>query len=223
MFSDRTDAGMRLAKALDRFRAENCIVLAIPRGGAEVGYRVADSLGAPFSLIISRKLPFPDDPEAGFGAVSEDGSTWMVPGARNWLRMETIEKIKADQLEEIRRRIGVLREGRELPDIRGRAVILVDDGIAMGSTMRASVACCRNLGAAKVVVAVPVTGRETVREMESIADEVVVLEIPGDFRAVAQVYENWYDVPDEEVLEIMAREEVTREREKGKKSYRRDQ
>jgi predicted phosphoribosyltransferase len=87
--------------------------------------------------------------------------------------------------------------------MRDRTVILVDDGIAVGSTMRASVACCRNLGAGKIVVAAPVTGSETAREMKKIADDVVILEMPSYFRAVAQVYLNWYDVSDEEVLEIM--------------------
>ncbi|TNF48414.1 phosphoribosyltransferase [bacterium] len=205
MFFDRTDAGIQLGKALGSYRGQDIIILAIPRGGAEIGYQVATALNAPFSLIISRKLPFPDEPEAGFGAVSEDGSSWLIPGHEAWLRSGTIEEIVTSQIAEIRRRIDVLRGGRDLPDIKGKIVILVDDGVAMGSTMRASVACCRNLGAAKVVVAVPVTGEETARELETIADDVIVLEMPHNFRAVAQVYENWYDVPDEEVLEIMNR------------------
>jgi putative phosphoribosyl transferase len=206
MFRDRTDAGTQLAKALEKYRDQDVIVLAIPRGGAEVGYQVAKSLGALFSLIISRKLPFPDEPEAGFGAVSEDGSSWLIPRAEAWLTRETIEETISSQVTETKRRVEVLRAGQDLPDISGRTVILVDDGIAMGSTMRASVACCRNLGARKVVVAAPVTGPDTAMEIEKIADEVVVLEKPLNFRAVAQVYENWYDVTDEEVLEIMGRE-----------------
>ena len=205
MFVDRTDAGIQLGKALGSYRGQDIIILAIPRGGAEIGYQVATALNAQLSLIISRKLPFPDEPEAGFGAVSEDGSSWLIPGHEAWLRRRIIEEIITSQMAEIRRRVEVLRGGRDLPDIKGMIVILVDDGIAMGSTMRASVACCRNLGAAKVVVAVPVTGEDTARELEMIADEVLVLEMPHNFRAVAQVYENWYDVSDEEVLEIMNR------------------
>jgi putative phosphoribosyl transferase len=207
MFRDRTDAGIRLGKALEKFRGKDVIVLAIPCGGAEIGYQVSKALGAPFSLIISRKLPFPDNPEAGFGAVSEDGSSWLIPGIETFLSKKSIEEITNRQVEEIRRRIDVLRKGRDLPDIGSKTVILVDDGIAMGSTMRASVIFCNKRGAGKVIVAAPVTGQTTAREMKRIADEVLILEIPIDFRAVAQVYENWYDVSDEEVLEITGREE----------------
>lgn len=203
MFIDRTDAGIQLGKALLQYKGPDTIVLAIPRGGVEVGYQVAKALGVPLSLIIARKLPLPWSPEAGFGAVAEDGSIWLVPDFRSYLTPDTVEEIIAGQTAEIRRRIDTLRAGRELPDIKGRTVILVDDGIAMGSTMRASVEYCRNQEAWKVVVAAPVTGRDTAEDMEEIADDVVILELPPSFRAVAQVYRKWYDVPDEEVLEIM--------------------
>ena len=205
MFIDRTDAGIQLGKALLKYKGPDTIVLAIPRGGVEVGYQVAKALDAPLSLIIARKLPFPDNLEAGFGAVAEDGSIWLVPRFRSYLTQDTVEEIIADQTAEIRRRIDALREGQKLPDIKGRTVILVDDGIAMGSTMRASVKYCRNQEAGKVVVAAPVTGSDTAWDMKRIADDVVILDIPPYFRAVAQVYRNWYDVPDEEVLEIMSR------------------
>ena len=203
MFDDRTEAGIKLGKALRQYASPDTIVLAIPRGGVQVGFEVARALGVPLSLIISRKLPLPWNPEGGFGAVAEDGSTWLVPRYDTWVSEEVAAETIADQKEEILRRIQILRGGRDLPDIRGRTVILVDDGIAVGSTMRASVACCRNLGASKIVVAAPVTGSDTAREMKKIADDVVILEIPSYFRAVAQVYLNWYDVSDEEVLEIM--------------------
>jgi predicted phosphoribosyltransferase len=212
MFIDRTDAGIKLGKALLKYKGPDTIVLAIPRGGAEIGYQVAKALDAPLSLIIARKLPLPWSPEAGFGAVAEDGSIWLVPGFRSYLTPDTVEEIIAGQTAEIRRRIDALRAGRELSDIKGKTVILVDDGIAMGSTMRASVEYCRNRKAGKVVVAAPVTGRDTAGDMEGIADDVVILELPPNFRAVAQVYRKWYDVPDEEVLEIM---EKGRERDKG--------
>ena len=203
MFNDRTDAGIQLGKALLKHRGPDTIVLAIPRGGVEIGYRVAKALDAPLSLIISRKLPLPDNPESGFGAVAEDGSTWIVPYLKSLLPPDTVQAIIGTQVAEIRRRIDVLRAGRDLPDIRGRTVILVDDGIAMGSTMRASIQYCRNRKAGKVVVAAPVTGADTERDMKRIADEVVILETPPNFRAVAQVYRNWYDVPDEEVLQVL--------------------
>jgi len=203
MFIDRTDAGKQLGKALLKYKGPDTIVLAIPRGGVEVGYQVAKALDAPLSLIIARKLPLPYNPEAGFGAIAEDGSIWLVPDFSYYLTPDTVEEIVAGQTAEIWRRIDALRAGRELPDIMGMTVILVDDGIAMGSTMRASVQYCRNQEADKVIVAAPVTGRDTAEDMEEIADDVIILETPPYFRAVAQVYRKWYDVPDEEVLEIM--------------------
>ncbi|HII78956.1 MAG TPA: phosphoribosyltransferase [Methanosarcina sp.] len=203
MFKSRKDAGEKLALALENYRTENPVILAIPRGGVEVGLQVSKKLGADFSLVISRKLPFPDNPEAGFGAIAENGSTFILENADSWLARETIEQIKQEQIVEIERRINVLRGGKTLPDIAGRTVILIDDGIAMGSTMRAAIELCRNRKAGKVVVAVPVAGKEVADAIAKEADELVVLEVPVDFRAVAQAYENWYDVSDEEVLDLL--------------------
>lgn len=203
MFEDRTEAGIKLGEALMKYATPETIVLAIPKGGVRVGYEVARALCVPLSLIISRKLPLPWNPEGGFGAVAEDGSIWLIPGHETLVSEEVVVETIAAQREEIQRRIQVLRGGRDLPDMRDRTVILVDDGIAVGSTMRASIACCRNLGAGKIVVAAPVTGSDTTREMKKIVDDVVILEIPSYFRAVAQVYFNWHDVSDEEVLQIM--------------------
>ncbi len=203
MFKNRKDAGEKLARALEKYRAENPLILAIPRGGVEVGLQVAKKLDADFSLIIARKLPFPDNPESGFGAIAEDGSTFIFENAYYWLSGENIERIKKEQIAEIRRRINALREGEPLPEIKGRTVILIDDGIAMGSTMRVAIELCKNRKAGKIVVAAPVAGREVAEEIRRRADELVVLEIPAYFRAVAQAYENWYDVSDEEVLDLL--------------------
>jgi predicted phosphoribosyltransferase len=205
MFEDRKDAGRRLARALDKYRDSRPLILAIPRGGVEVGYQVAKHLKADFSLLVSRKLPLPNNPEAGFGAISENGSTYLVPGATSWLSTGDILRIKEAQSQEVKRRIKALRQGKSLPEISGRTVILVDDGLAMGSTMKAALMFCRNKKAAKIVVAVPVSGRDTASHMSKIADDLVVLETPPYFRAVAQVYENWHDVTDEEVIRIMSK------------------
>jgi putative phosphoribosyl transferase len=213
MFKNRKDAGEKLARALENYRAENPLILAIPRGGVEVGLQVAKSLGADFSMIIARKLPFPDNPEAGFGAIAEDGSTFIFKDAYYWFSEETIDKIKKEQIAEIRRRINALREGETLPEIKGRTVILIDDGIAMGSTMRAAIELCKNRKARKIVVAAPVAGREVVEDIRRRVDEIVILEIPEYFSAVAQAYEKWYDVSDEEVLDLL-RERI-REKDKG--------
>jgi putative phosphoribosyl transferase len=204
MFYDRKDAGKKLAEALEGYGdKQDLIVLAIPRGGVEVGYEVATHLGADFSLIVTRKLPFPHNPESGFGAIAEDGSTFLFDFAAGELQEETVEEIKKEQQEEIARRVQTLRKGKPLPGLEGKTVILVDDGLAMGSTMRASIKMCRKQKPEAVVVAVPVAGERVKEEMERLADDTVVLETPPNFRAVAQVYENWYDVTDTEVIAVM--------------------
>lgn len=203
MFEDRKDAGIKLAGALGKYKGKGVIVLAIPRGGVEVGCEVASYLEAQFSIVIARKLPLPSDPEAGFGAIAEDGSTFIFENAYEWLSRQTIEKIRSEQAREIIRRVKVLRSGRPLPKIRNKTVILVDDGLAMGSTMRTAIMLCRNSEAKKVVVAVPVSGEDVAEAIGSQADELVVLEKPAYFRAVAQAYRNWYDVQDKEVIELM--------------------
>lgn len=203
MFEDRRDAGKKLAKALGRYREKGVLVLAIPRGGVEVGCQVARYLEAELSLLITRKLPFPDNPEAGFGAIAEDGSTFVFRDAAMWLSQVMVDRIVEEQSGEIQRRIEVLRNGKPLPDMSGRTVILVDDGLAMGSTMRASIMLCKKKGVRKIIVAVPVAGREVAEDIGNIVDEIVVLEKPDNFMAVAQVYRNWYDVSDQEVLGIL--------------------
>lgn len=202
MFEDRKEAGEKLAQALKKYKNKKVLVLALPRGGVEVGYEVAKSLKADFSLLVSRKLPFPYTPEAGFGAIAEDGSTVILEEAQE-LSPEEIERIKKEQKEEIKRRVAVLRRRKPLPSISGKIVILVDDGLAMGSTMRAAIKLCQKKRAKKVIVAVPVSGRSVTEEIKELVNELIVLEIPDYFQAVAQVYRNWHDVSDEEVLEIM--------------------
>lgn len=203
MFKDRQDAGRRLAERLEHYRNQNPIVLGIARGGVEIGFEVAVYLKCPLSILVTRKLPFPTNPEAGFGAVAEDGNVYMYPGYEDSLPTTTVEHIKQLQVEEIRRRIQILRGGRPLPELVGRTVIIVDDGIAMGSTMRASIRLCRNRKAARIVAAAPVSGARICDELEREVDEVVILDSPWNFRAVAQAYRNWYDVDDAEVLAIM--------------------
>ncbi len=203
MFEDRMDAGRRLAQALSRYTECGALVLAIPRGGVEVGCQVADRLKADFDLLIVRKLPFPQNPESGFGAIAEDGTTVLIEQAVSHLSPDTVQSTVDDQKREIRRRIRILRNGRSLPGLKDRHVILVDDGLAMGATMRAAVLMCKKRQAGKLVVAVPVAGSRVGRLMEQLVDELVVLEQPVFFRAVAQVYRHWHDVTDEQVLELL--------------------
>ena len=203
MFKDRKDAGQKLAVALQAYKEDNPLVLAIPRGGVELGYEVSKVLGADFSLIICRKLPFPFNTESGFGAIAEDGSFFINELAATSVSKKKIEEIIVQQTLEIKRRIKRLRGAEPFPSIKGRTVILVDDGIAMGSTMHVAVELCKKQDAKKIIVAVPVASRVAIQKFSQMADEVVVLESPLDFSAVAQVYENWYDVSDKEVLDFL--------------------
>lgn len=203
MFKERKDAGERLAEKLQHHKDTDALVLAIPRGGVELGYEVAKTLHSDLAMIICRKLPFPHNPESGFGAIAEDGSVFIYEAAIGDLSEEEIEHIKQLQQQEIKRRIGVLRGGKPLPSLKNRTVILIDDGIAMGSTMHAAIQMCKNSGAAKIIVAVPVAGARSISEFSKIVDELIVLESPVNFYAVAQVYEHWYDVRDKEVLALM--------------------
>jgi predicted phosphoribosyltransferase len=205
MLKNRKDAGDKLALALQKYKIDNALVLAIPRGGTELGYEIAKAFGYDLSLIICRKLPYPYNPESGFGAIAEDGSIFIDQRAAYNLDDQEIEQIIADQSEEIQRRIKTLRNGKPLPSIKGRTVILVDDGIAMGSTMHVAVALCKKQEAKKIIIAVPVAGASAIAKFSPLVDELVVLESPYNFHAVAQVYEDWYDVSDEEVLEILSR------------------
>jgi len=203
MFKNRKDAGQKLASALRAYKEEDVLVLAIPRGGVELGYEIAKALECDFSLIICRKLPYPYNPESGFGAIAEDGSVYINKQASVYVSDYEIKQIIEEQSREIERRIQILRDGKPLPSIKDRTVILVDDGIAMGSTMHTAVAMCQKREAKKIIVAVPVASARSIEKFSQMADEVVVLESPANFHAVAQVYENWYDVSDEEVLDLM--------------------
>jgi len=203
MFRDRQDAGEQLAKALEKYKGKGVLVLGIPRGGVIVAYYVAKHLKAKLDVIVSRKLPYPYNPEAGFGAIAEDGSLFIFDYAKRELSGAEINRIIIEQKLEAARRVDVLRGGRALPEMQGKTVIIVDDGIAMGSTMRASIIMCKNKKAGRVVVAAPVSEPDAAEEMKVEADKVVVLEKPAFFQAVAQAYEEWHDGPDKEVIEIL--------------------
>lgn len=203
MFKNRQEAGQKLAGALRAHKNESPVVLAIPRGGVEVGYEVAKWLEAPFSIIIVRKLPLPDNPESGFGAIAEDDSSFFIDQFSKLMDPRTIETIIKEQKQEIKRRVRVLRQGEPPMDLLNRFVILVDDGIAMGSTMQAAIRFCRTKKAKKILVAVPIAGPSIVKRFMEIVDDIVVLEQPPLFRAVAEAYQNWYDVEDDEVISIL--------------------
>src|SRR5438132_4167604 len=174
MFRDRTAAGERLAAMLEQYRGSHVLVLAIPAGGVPVAAAIARSLGLALEVAPVSKVLFPWTTESGYGAVAFDGSVWIddAMAARAHLTREQMEKGIAEARAKVERRNARLRRARPLPNLATRAVILVDDGIAAGSTMRAAIAALRELGAAKVLVAVPTASRSAAQTVGGLADAV---------------------------------------------------
>jgi putative phosphoribosyl transferase len=208
IFSNRAEAGQLLAEKLNKYAGrEDVIVLGLPRGGVPVAYEVARRLGVPLDVFIVRKLGVPGFEELALGAIASGGVRVLnedvvraLPNAN-----ELIESVTTRELAELARREQIYRDGRPAPDIGGRTVILVDDGLATGATMRAAVAALRQLGAAKIVVAVPVGAADTCREIEREVDETVCAMAPEWFQAVGQFYEDFSQTSDDEVRELLAR------------------
>jgi putative phosphoribosyl transferase len=203
MFSDRSQAGYELGRMLEPFyRNKKVLVLGIPRGGVVVAYEVARILEGELSVVITKKLPHPLQVELAIGACAEDGSVFLTSLARN-LDPETVQNIVEAQTKEIESRIDRFRDGKPLPEMKNRIVIIVDDGIATGSTIVPAIKLCKSRKAAKVVVAAPVSGEGYVSEINSLADEVVIVEQPTDFYAVGQVYQDFHHLSDREVTDLL--------------------
>ena len=205
LFADRVEAGKRLAQALKGLVGEDAIVLAIPRGGVVVGYEVARALDLPLDVIIPRKIGAPDNPELAIGAITEDGTVLLDERLVEQLRVSAayIQQESEAQKKEIQRRLNMYRGDVPYPTLENRAVILVDDGIATGSTMKAALASVRNRQAKSVIIAIPVGPPATIRELEEKADHVVCLQTPEAFYAIGQFYEDFAQTRDEEVTELL--------------------
>jgi predicted phosphoribosyltransferase len=204
-FSDRVDAGKRLAVALSDFSGKHGLVLAIPRGGVVVGFEIAKALGLPLDVIIPRKLGAPDNPELAIGAIAEDGTTILDDNLITYMgvRREYITEESERQKQEIQRRLKMYRQDAPPPNILGAEVILVDDGIATGSTMKAALASIKNRGAESITIAVPVGPPSTIRDLEEQADRVVCPYTPEYFQAIGQFYTDFAQTTDEEVIELL--------------------
>jgi putative phosphoribosyl transferase len=206
VFTDRQEAGRRLAHALTHLQDQDVVVLGIPRGGVEVAAIVAEALGAPLDVVIPRKVGAPGNPELGLGAVAEgvrvlDEQLIRALGVTEQYLREEI----AAQEEEIRRRSSLYRQNRPPVPLEGRTVVVVDDGIATGGTAAAAARWARARGAARVILAAPVAPPEALYRLAREADEVVVLETPEPFYAVGQWYLDFPQVPDERVVDLLAR------------------
>ena len=204
MFSNRTDAGKQLAKKLEFVKKENPVILAIPRGGVVVADAVASFLDCKLDIIVSRKIGAPHNPELAIGAVLHDGSYFPNSDVVKMLQVPQryIDSEKAEQMKEIQRRLIIYR-GSIHYDLKEKTVVLVDDGLATGATMVVAALWVKKQKSKNIIVAVPVGSRETVQKLSEIVDEIVVLSMPGFFNAVGQFYENFDQVEDSKVQEIM--------------------
>jgi putative phosphoribosyl transferase len=207
-FPNRTEAGRELAEKLVNYAGrDDVIVLGLPRGGVPVAFEVAQRLSAPLDVFVVRKLGVPGFEELAAGAIASGGVRVLnedvmraIPHAD-----EAIEAMTTKETSELERRERLYRDGRAAPSLRDRIVILVDDGLATGATMRAAVKALRQSGAAKIVVAVPVGPPDTCREIEEEADETICLSRPQFFQAVGQYYEDFSQTSDEDVRALLAR------------------
>lgn len=207
-YRDRREAGVLLGEALKRYQSQrDFLVLGLPRGGVVVADEVARRLGLPLDVILLRKLPYPPQPELAVGAVAEDGTVIVNEEFQRVAQEDPswLEMIIREQLAVIRERAALYRSHRQGQNLKGKTVILVDDGIATGATMKVAVRSARASGAAKVVVAIPVAAPSSIRELQTEADEVVCLDAPEEFLAVGQAYENFDQVTDDEVCAILDR------------------
>jgi predicted phosphoribosyltransferase len=206
LFRDRVEAGDALAGLLGHYAGRpDVLVLALPRGGVPVAARVAEALGAPLDVFVVRKLGVPGQPELAMGAIATGGVRVVNEQVVGRLRLgeADLQRVAEAEGRELARRERSYREGRGPPDLAGQVVILVDDGLATGSTMRAAVAAARRLGPARVVVAVPTAPASTCQRLGEEADEVVCATTPRPFRAVGYSYRSFPQTSDEEVRSLL--------------------
>jgi putative phosphoribosyl transferase len=206
MFSDRREAGRELARLLPAsLRSDDVVVLALPRGGVPVAFEIAQALGAPLDVFLVRKLGTPGHPELAMGAIASGGIRVLNDEVVEYLNIpgDLIDAVAEREQAELERREAAYRQGRPMPSLRNRTVILVDDGLATGSTMKAAVEAAKHEQPTRVIVAVPVGAPETCRELANRADEVICARMPTPFSAVGQWYRDFTQTTDEEVKNLL--------------------
>lgn len=204
IFSDRAGAGLALSEALGKYKGEDVVILALPRGGVPVAVEVSKALHAPIDLIIARKIGHPFQREYAIGAVSEDGFEIYNEAERQRVDPEWLQEEVQRQLAEAHRRRQLYMGGRTPIDLANKVAILIDDGIATGYTMRAAIHSVVSRSPKLLVVAVPVAPEGTPDRIDGKVDEFVILETPGDFHAIGAYYDDFGQVSDEEVARLMA-------------------
>jgi predicted phosphoribosyltransferase len=209
MFEDRSDAGRQLARRLERLRGQPLVVLALPRGGVPVAFEIASALRAPLDLLLVRKLGSPENPELAIGAIV-DGAEPQIVRNDDLMRALGVSEAQLQlrakhELAELERRRALYLSGRAPVEVRGKAVIVVDDGIATGATMRAALQGLRRRAPARVVLAVPVASPEAIALLRGEADEVECVWAPVDLGAVGAAYRSFRQVSDDEVIDLLDR------------------
>lgn len=209
LFHDRKDAGRKLAAALAPFKGQDCVILALPRGGVPIGAEIAESLEAPLDVLLVRKIGAPYQPELAVGAVVDGGNPIIVRN-EDILRStgttaQAFDTICKRELAEIERRRRAYVQGRQALDPSGRVAIVVDDGIATGATMRAALRATRARKPSKLVLAVPVAAAETLADLRREVDQTVCLATPEPFGAVGYFYEDFGQVSDDKVIALLSR------------------
>jgi predicted phosphoribosyltransferase len=205
MFHNRQEAALQLAEKLKGRKLRHPLVLAIPRGGVITGAILAQKLGADLDVVLSRKLHAPGQPELALGAVSEDGNIYLSRYAQEYpdLTEEYLSEERRQQLAEIERRKKIFRDVRPPAPIQGRSVIVTDDGIATGSTMIAALQTTRLQNPQEIIVAVPIVSPERIPEISRWCDDLVYLQAPEEFWAIGQFYEDFEQIPDDEVIALL--------------------
>lgn len=203
IFKNREDAGRLLAQALEKYKGKDAVILALPRGGVVVGYEVASHLHAPLSLIVVQKIGHPLSPEYAIGAISEDGHTLFNPSEIANICPSWLEKEKALKQKEARRRYQTYLKGKKIPSIEGKIAILVDDGLATGLTMTLAIDQVRALNPTLIVIAVPVSSKESAERLCCLVDELLCLYIPASLGSIGAYYEDFDQVSDQRVQKLL--------------------
>ncbi len=205
MLHDRVDAGKKLASLLMKYKGEDCIVLAIPRGGVVVADEICSTLGFKMGLLINKKISAPYEDELSIGCVAEDGTTVLDERMISELRIpkDYIEKNREEKLKEIRRRSKIYMEDRLEEDVKGKTVIIVDDGMATGLSMLCAIRYITKKGPAKIVIAAGVAQKDSIESLKKEADDVIAAEIPETLYAIGEFYENFEQLEDQQVIKIL--------------------